>query len=93
MNEADNIPDNNCVVVGDFNSHSERWGYNETDRRGEEVEDWEIDTNLQLINQEDDPPHLLLKTLDDHINTRSSIGHQRPVRQNNQDSSQSAWRK
>nr|KAG5696480.1 hypothetical protein BaRGS_016519 [Batillaria attramentaria] len=48
--------DNNCVVVGDFNIHSERWGYEETDRRGEEVEDWEIDTHLHLINQEDDEP-------------------------------------
>lgn len=51
-----NIPDHNCVVVGDFNSHSDRWGYEETDRRGEEVEDWEIDENLHLINQEDDDP-------------------------------------
>ena len=51
-----NIPDKNCLVVGDFNSHSERWGYEETDRRGEEVEDWEIDNHLHLINEVDDEP-------------------------------------
>ena len=34
------IPPENCFAVGDFNSHSTCWGYEETDRRGEEVEDW-----------------------------------------------------
>ena len=51
-----NIPDKNCMVVGDFNSHSVRWGYEETDRRGEEVEDWEIDNHLHLTNEADDEP-------------------------------------
>jgi hypothetical protein len=27
----------NCLVVGDFNSHSDRWGYSETER---EVQRW-----------------------------------------------------
>lgn len=50
------IKERNCIVLGDFNSHSERWGYNHTDARGGEVEDWEIDSNLHLINRADDPP-------------------------------------
>ena len=50
------IPNQDCMVMGDFNSHSERWGYAETDKRGEDVEDWEIDTNVHLINKEDDEP-------------------------------------
>ena len=50
------IPNQNCVVVGDFNSQSERWGYDETNDRGDEVEDWEIDSNLHIINQENDEP-------------------------------------
>lgn len=40
-----------CVVAGDFNSHSDRWAYQETNSTSEEVEDWEIDNNLQLINK------------------------------------------
>ena len=35
-----NIPPENYLVVGDFNSHSICWGYDVTDRRGDEVEDW-----------------------------------------------------
>lgn len=50
------IKDTNCIVVGDFNSRSERWGYPDTDNRGDEVEDWEIDYNLHLINKPEDKP-------------------------------------
>lgn len=46
----------NCLVVGDFNSHSEAWGYAESDQRGEEIEDWQIDQKLLLINDPDDAP-------------------------------------
>ena len=46
----------NCLVVGDFNSHSEAWGYAESDHRGEEIEDWQIDQKLLLINDPDDAP-------------------------------------
>ena len=38
------IPEEGCIVTGDFNSHSQSWGYRETDARGEEVESWQIDT-------------------------------------------------
>ena len=50
------IQDSRCLIVGDFNSHSEAWGYDEADRRGEEVEDWQIDNGLVLLNDPDDPP-------------------------------------
>ena len=44
-----------CIILGDFNSHSEAWGYEEADRRGEEVEDWQVDNGLVLLNDPDDP--------------------------------------
>lgn len=44
------------LVAGDFNSHSQSWGYEEMDARGEEVEDWMMENNLILINQADDKP-------------------------------------
>ena len=50
------IPEEGCIVTGDFNSHSQSWGYRETDARGEEVESWQIDTKLILLNHPDDPP-------------------------------------
>lgn len=49
-------PQENCIVLGDFNSHSTNWGYNETDKRGDEVEDWQIDSKMLLLNDPEDPP-------------------------------------
>ena len=38
------------LIIGDFNSHSTQWGYKETDKDGEAVEEW-IDTKqLNLIH-------------------------------------------
>ena len=51
-----NLPPENCLTVGDFNSHSISWGYEESDRRGDEVEDWQIENNLLLLNDPEDPP-------------------------------------
>ena len=48
--------ENTCIILGDFNSHSEARGYEEADRRGEEVEDWQVDNGLVLLNDPDDPP-------------------------------------
>ena len=50
------IPSENCLVVGDFNSHSTSWGYDVTDPRGDEVEDWQIESNMILLNDPEDPP-------------------------------------
>ena len=54
-------PDSQCPMLGDFNGHSEAWGYTEADRRGEEVEDWQIDNKLLLLNDIDDPPTFFLR--------------------------------
>ena len=40
------LQDSKCLILGDFNSHSEAWGYDEADKRGEEVEDWQVDNAL-----------------------------------------------
>ena len=45
-----NIPSEDCLVVGYFNSQSPSWGYDSTNKRGEEVEDWQIETQLILLN-------------------------------------------
>ena len=39
-----------CLAVGDLYSHSTFWGYGETDCRGDEVEDWQIYSNMPLFN-------------------------------------------
>ena len=44
-----------CIILGDFNSLSEAWGYEEADRSGKEVEDWQVDNGLVLLNDLDDP--------------------------------------
>ena len=44
------------LIVGDFNSHSPAWGYDSTDARGEELQDWMMDNQLVLINKPDDKP-------------------------------------
>ena len=56
------IEDKDCLVLGDFNSHSEAWGYKEADARGEQVEDWQVDTKLVLLNDPDDPPSFFSRT-------------------------------
>ena len=43
------------ITMGDFNSHSPSWGYEDLDAKGEEVESWAIDKQQILINQPDDP--------------------------------------
>ena len=48
------IQDDHCIVVGDFNSHSPSWGYKDLDARGEEMENWITDNNVQLLMNEDD---------------------------------------
>ncbi|GFR61212.1 hypothetical protein ElyMa_000098100 [Elysia marginata] len=47
---------NQCFVVGDFNSHSPSWGYENQDARGEEVEDWQTNMSLLLLYSPEDPP-------------------------------------
>lgn len=51
----DTIPEKERLIVcGDFNSHSQSWGYDHMDKRGEELENWQDDSRLILINQPND---------------------------------------
>ena len=50
------VRDGNFIIMGDFNSHSQSWGYNHIDSRGEEIEAWQDDNNLTLINEPYDTP-------------------------------------
>ena len=51
-----NVPDEDFLIVGDFNSRSQSWGYDNIDKRGEEVEAWQDDHRLILINDPADTP-------------------------------------
>ena len=44
-----NVKSEIFIIVGDFNSHSQSWGYNHIDNRGEEIEDRQDENNLTLI--------------------------------------------
>ena len=50
------IPDSDFIIAGDFNSQSQRRGYNSLDRRGEEIEHWQDEKNLILVNAPYDHP-------------------------------------
>ena len=45
----------NFIIVGDFNSHSQSWGYPNSDARGDELEEWQDEHNLILVNDPNDP--------------------------------------
>ena len=45
----------NFIIVGDFNSHSQSWGYPNSDARGIELEEWQDEHNLILVNDPNDP--------------------------------------
>ena len=38
------------LIIGDFNSHSTNWGYNETDSDGEAVENWAVAHDLVMLH-------------------------------------------
>ena len=40
------VRDSNFIIMGDFNSHSQSWGYDHIDAPGEEIEAWQDDENL-----------------------------------------------
>ena len=44
------------IIIGDFNSHSTQWGYMETDKDGEAVEEWMDANQLSLIHDAKLPP-------------------------------------
>jgi len=70
----DTIPvqDSDYIVIGDFNSHSQSWGYDHIDKRGEEVETWQDDHNLLLINDPEDQPTFYSRRW--HSNSTPDLG-------------------
>jgi hypothetical protein len=48
------ISDSNFLMVGDFTSKSQSWGYNKIDKRGETIEDWQDEHHLILVNDTTD---------------------------------------
>ena len=84
-----NTKASNFLVVGDFNSHSQSWGYDHMDRRGDEVENWQDDNKLILLNKPSDAhtfysrrwhttstPDLAFCTEDMHQNVSREVGKQ-----------------
>lgn len=43
------LNDETNLVVGDFNSHSTTWGYSNTNRDGEAVEEWAASNDLSIV--------------------------------------------
>ena len=55
--QLEGIPIYSCshLVVGDFNGHSQSWGYRDFNNTGEAIEDWMVDNQLILISHPADP--------------------------------------
>ncbi|XP_039276180.1 uncharacterized protein LOC120349716 [Nilaparvata lugens] len=50
FSSTQNFNNKECkIVVGDFNSHSEKWGYPVTNADGERVEHWAMNNGLSLL--------------------------------------------
>ena len=58
-----NVKSESFIIVGDFNSHSQSWGYNHIDNRGEEIGDWQDEHNITLINRPNDAPTFYSRVL------------------------------
>ncbi|KAK4311281.1 hypothetical protein Pmani_016968 [Petrolisthes manimaculis] len=43
------ISDKSHLIIGDFNSHSTTWGYNQTNNDGEAVEEWAASNDLTIM--------------------------------------------
>ena len=44
------VSDTNFLIAGDFNSRSQSWGYDTMDPRGKDIEDWQDENKLILVN-------------------------------------------
>ena len=44
------------IVIGDFNSHSTKWGYRENNADGDAVEEWSLNCDLTLLHDAKDKP-------------------------------------
>ena len=83
------VPGSGFLITGDFNSQSQSWGYNTMDKRGEEIEAWQDENHLILVNDPSDhptfysrrwhsttTPDLALCTDDVHKNITRTVGPQ-----------------
>ncbi|PVD19086.1 hypothetical protein C0Q70_21645 [Pomacea canaliculata] len=63
MDEAEyievKVPESGFLIAGDFNSQSQSWGYI-LDKR-EDIETWQDENHLILVNDPTDPPTLYLR--------------------------------
>jgi endonuclease/exonuclease/phosphatase family metal-dependent hydrolase len=50
------VTNDSFLITGDFNSQSQSWGYDTLDKRGEEIETWQDEDHLILINDPSDEP-------------------------------------
>jgi hypothetical protein len=50
------VPDCHFLIAGDFNSQSQSWGYRTLDKRGEDIEAWQDEKHLLLVNDPTDQP-------------------------------------
>jgi ribonuclease HI len=50
------VPSEDFLILGDFNSRSQSWGYNSIDKRGEDIEAWQDEGHLILVNDPSDTP-------------------------------------
>ena len=49
-------PNDKALSLNALPAHSQSWGYDHIDKRGEEVENWQDDHKLNLINKPEDQP-------------------------------------
>ena len=54
--ESIDVPNSSFLIFGDLNSHSQSWGYGHLDRLGGEIEGWQDDNYLLLVNQPHETP-------------------------------------
>ncbi|GBN08416.1 hypothetical protein AVEN_84242-1 [Araneus ventricosus] len=51
-----NINGEEYLIGGDFNAHSQRWGYRDEDSRGKQLQEFIAEKHIFLLNSSDSPP-------------------------------------
>ncbi|GBM16491.1 hypothetical protein AVEN_148881-1 [Araneus ventricosus] len=51
-----NINGEEYLIGGDFNAHSQRWGYSDEDSRGKQLQEFIAEKHIFLLNSSDSPP-------------------------------------
>ncbi|GBN93210.1 hypothetical protein AVEN_72388-1 [Araneus ventricosus] len=50
-----NISGEECLIGGDFNAHSQRWGYRDEDSRGKQLQEFIAGKHIFFLNSSDSP--------------------------------------